>query len=99
MSQQGNYSGNYFGSYQGALGGAVAADLSATLSGAGAIIALLSTGQPYPTAAEDFSPHGRIRRGRHAADFQPDWLLEVLNPPKPPRRTRKRREEDLVMLA
>jgi hypothetical protein len=45
------------------------------------------------------SPHGRIRRGRHAADFQPDWLLEALNPPKPPRRARKRREEDLVMLA
>jgi hypothetical protein len=57
---------------------------------------------PVPPAEdtdEDFSPHSRIRRGRHAADFQPDWLLEALNPPKPPRRARKRREEDLVMLA
>jgi hypothetical protein len=61
---------------------------------------LLTDGQaPAVSDAEDFSPHGRIRRGRHAADFQPDWLLEALNPPKPPRRARKRREEDLVMLA
>jgi hypothetical protein len=86
-----------------------------TLAGAGAVLVagfLAATETGSDTAAmagnvlasgsqegDEASPHGRIRRARHAADFQPDWLLEALNPPKPPRRARKRREEDLVMLA
>lgn len=101
MSAQGQYAGQYFGDYFGQAGTPVTpgvmvgtAQISFTATG------LLTDGQaPAPSDAEDFSPHGRIRRARHAADFQPDWLLEALNPPKPPRRTRKRREEDLVMLA
>ena len=83
MSQQGNYSGNYFGSYQGALGGAVAADLSATLSGAGAIIALLSTGQPYSTAGGYWSDR--------------PWR-DVPFIPIAPRRPRRKRQEDLIFL-
>lgn len=54
-------------------------------------------------AAEDPTPgHGRIRRARHAADFQPDWLLEALQRPQVPRRGKRaksRRERDLLILS
>jgi hypothetical protein len=101
VSAQGQYAGQYFGDYFGQAGTPVVPGVmvgSAHISFSA--VGVLTDGQaPAVSDAEDFSPHGRIRRGRHAADFQPDWLLEALKPPKPPRRTRKRREEDLVMLA
>lgn len=65
-----------------------------------AVHGLLPLGiEPPVQEGDEASPHGRIRRARHAADFQPDWLLEALNPPKPPRRTRKRRQADLLILS
>lgn len=69
-------------------------------------LTLLQSRPPAPTPPgelEEATPgHGRIRRARHAADFQPDWLLEALQPSQVPRRgkrARKRRERDLLILS
>ena len=110
----GKYFGNYLGSTgsaAGALVGSVSISLTAQaapsavadLQGSVDIVVLLQGQliQPEGPAVDvdEASPHGRIRRARHAADFQPDWLLEALRPPKPPRRTRKRRESELLILS
>lgn len=74
--------------------------LDAALQG----LVLVATPPPPPPAeSEDATPgHGRIRRARHAADFQPAWLLEALQPAQTPRRAkraRKRRERELLILS
>ena len=68
-----------------------------------ALQGFVGAGVVLPAADEDTtSGHGRIRRARHAADFQPDWLVDALQPSQAPRRgkrARKRRERDLLILS
>lgn len=109
MSTPGPYSGQYFGDYFGDYLGADAVVTPGAMVGA-AHITFSATGvltapgsQPTLPAASGY----RVRRGRHAADFRPDWLPDWLPdrlPPTPPpaapaKRARKRRERDLLILS
>lgn len=68
-----------------------------------ALQGFVGAGVVPPAEDQDATPgHGRIRRARHAADFQPDWLVDALQPPQAPRRgkrARKRRERDVLILS
>ena len=105
MSTPGPYSGQYFGDYFGDYFGADAGVTPGWMAGT-ALITFSATGvmtaatpQPSLPAASGY----RIRRGRHAADFKPDWLPDWLPPTPPPtapaKRARKRRERELLILS